>query len=105
MPATPRSYRAAVRLGVGLAPLIGLVDPKVAEGHRRRRGAGARLAEWAGRCRDRSRPLAWFHAASVGEGRQAESVLLEVRRLRPACQLVYTHFSPSAEPLARRLAV
>jgi 3-deoxy-D-manno-octulosonic-acid transferase len=47
----------------------------------------------------------WFHAASVGEGRQAESVLLELRRLVPACQIVYTHFSPSAEPLARRLDV
>ena len=55
--------------------------------------------------RDPARPLAWFHAASVGEGLQAESVLLELRRLVPRCQLVYTHFSPSAEPLARRLAV
>jgi 3-deoxy-D-manno-octulosonic-acid transferase len=105
MPATPWSYRAAVRLGVALAPLVGLVDPKVEAGHRRRRGAVARLAAWATRSRDRTRPLAWFHAASVGEGRQAESVLLELRRLRPDCQLVYTHFSPSAEPLARRLAV
>jgi 3-deoxy-D-manno-octulosonic-acid transferase len=105
MPATSRSYRAAVRLGVGLAPLLGLVDPKVAAGHRRRRGAASRLAQWAAASRDRARPLAWFHAASVGEGRQAESVLLELRRLRPDCQLVYTHFSPSAEPLARRLAV
>ena len=32
-------------------------------------------------------------------------MLLEFRRLVPECQLVYTHFSPSAEPLARRLAV
>jgi 3-deoxy-D-manno-octulosonic-acid transferase len=105
MSPTPRSYRAVVRLGVGLAPVLGLADPKVAEGHRRRVGAATRLGEWAAESRERAGPLAWFHAASVGEGRQAESVLLELKRLRPDCQLVYTHFSPSAEPLARRLPV
>jgi 3-deoxy-D-manno-octulosonic-acid transferase len=105
MPSTSWSYRAAVRLGVALAPVLGLVDRKVGDGHRRRRGAADRLAWWATSGRDRTRPLVWFHAASVGEGRQAESVLLELRRLVPACQVVYTHFSPSAEPLARRLEV
>lgn len=105
MPPTSWSYRAAVRLGVALAPILGLVDPKVGEGHRRRRRAADRLAWWAASHRDHARPLVWFHAASVGEGRQAESVLHELRRLVPACQVVYTHFSPSAEPLARRLQV
>jgi 3-deoxy-D-manno-octulosonic-acid transferase len=105
MPSTSWSYRAAVRLGVALAPVLGLVDQKVGDGHRRRRDAADRLAWWATSGRDRARPLVWFHAASVGEGRQAESVLLELRRLVPACQVVYTHFSPSAEPLARRLEV
>jgi 3-deoxy-D-manno-octulosonic-acid transferase len=105
MPSTSWGYRAAVRLGAALAPAIGLLDRKVADGHRGRRGAVERLATWAAGHRDPGRPLAWFHAASVGEGLQAESVLLELRRLVPACQLVYTHFSPSAEPLARRLAV
>ncbi|HKT61043.1 MAG TPA: glycosyltransferase N-terminal domain-containing protein [Gemmatimonadales bacterium] len=105
MPPTSWSYRAAVRLGVALAPLIGIADRKVAEGHRRRRRAADRLAWWAASNRDHARPLVWFHAASVGEGRQAESVLDELRRLLPACQMVYTHFSPSAEPLARRLHV
>ena len=105
MPSTSWGYRAAVRVGAALAPAIGLVDRKVGEGHRQRRNAAARLAAWARATRDSSRPLAWFHAASVGEGLQAESVLLELRRLVPAVQLVYTHFSPSAEPLARRLSV
>ena len=41
----------------------------------------------------------------MGEGLQAESVLAELRRLLPAAQYVYTHFSPSAEGLARRLPV
>lgn len=105
MPSTSWGYRAAVRIGVALAPALGLVDRKVSDGHRQRRGAAARLAAWAAGARDTARPLAWFHAASVGEGLQAESVLLELRRLAPRCQLVYTHFSPSAEPLARRLTV
>ena len=105
MPSTSWGYRAAVRLGAALAPAIGLVDRKLSGGHRRRRGALDRLSGWATAGRDRTRPLAWFHAASVGEGLQAESVLLELRRLVPTCQLVFTHFSPSAEPLARRLDV
>jgi 3-deoxy-D-manno-octulosonic-acid transferase len=105
MPSTSWGYRAAVRIGAALAPALGLVDRKVGDGHRPRRGAADRLAAWAATGRDAARPLAWFHAASVGEGLQAESVLLELRRLVPHCQLLFTHFSPSAEPLARRLAV
>lgn len=105
MPSTSWGYRAAVRLGAALAPALGLLDRKVGDGHRHRRDATERLAAWAAAHRVPGRPLAWFHAASVGEGLQAESVLLELRRLVPTCQLVYTHFSPSAEPLARRLVV
>ncbi len=105
MPPTSWSYRTALRLGIALVPVIGLVDPKVGEGHRRRRRAADRLAWWASSKRDHDRPLVWFHAASVGEGRQAESVLHELHRQVPDCQIVYTHFSPSAEPLARRLPV
>jgi len=75
------------------------------EGHRGRSTASARLTEWARAHRDRARPLVWLHAASVGEGLQAESVLLELRRLRPDAQYLYTHFSPSATALARGLPV
>lgn len=98
-------YRAAARLASGLAPGLSLLSPKLAAGHRGRHGAVQRLGAWASRSRDRDRPLVWFHASSVGEGLQAESVLLELRRHRPAAQYVYTHFSPSAETLARRLPV
>ena len=104
-PHTALLYRAAVRMGAALAPAAGLIHPKLREGDRLRRGTAARLTAWAAARRDRERPLAWFHAASVGEGLQAESVLLELRRLVPDCQLVYTHFSPSAEALSRRLPV
>jgi 3-deoxy-D-manno-octulosonic-acid transferase len=105
MPSTSWGYRAAVRLGAALAPAIGLVDRKLGDGDRGRRGAVRRLTAWAQAHRSRERPLVWLHAASVGEGLQAESVLLELRHRAPDCQFLYTHFSPSAEPLARRLPV
>ena len=105
MPTTPVLYRVAARLGSALAPALSPLSPKLAAGHRGRRDAARRLAAWAARSRDHSRPLVWLHASSVGEGLQAESVLLELRPAHPEAQYVYTHFSPSAEPLAHRLPV
>ena len=105
MASTPALYRAAVRTASGLAPLLALASPKLAAGHRGREGAAERLSSWAAGHRDAARPLVWLHASSVGEGLQAESVLHELRRRRPDAQFVYTHFSPSAESLARRLPV
>jgi 3-deoxy-D-manno-octulosonic-acid transferase len=105
MPTTSWGYRAALRLGTALVPTLGRFDQKIRTGDHARRGAGDRLLEWARWNRDAARPLAWFHAASVGEGLQAESVLRHLHRLRPECQIIYTHFSPSAEALARRLEV
>lgn len=105
MPSTPLVYRVAARLGSALAPALSPLSAKLAAGHRGRKGAGLRLAAWAERARDRARPLIWFHASSVGEGLQAESVLLELRQRHPDAQYVYTHYSPSAEGLARRLPV
>ena len=104
MPRTSIAYRALVRFGVLLAPRLDR-SAKAAEGHRGRTGAAGRLAAWARAARDRGRPLVWFHASSVGEGLQAESVLLELRQRHPEAQYLYTHFSPSAEGLARRLPV
>jgi 3-deoxy-D-manno-octulosonic-acid transferase len=59
--------------------------------------------EWARWHRDEAQPTVWFHAASVGEGLQAETVLRRLRRLCPDLQVIYTHFSPSAEELAHKL--
>lgn len=47
-----------------------------------------------------SRPLLWVHAPSVGEGLQALPVIQRFRDAHPRTQLVYTHFSPSAERFA-----
>jgi 3-deoxy-D-manno-octulosonic-acid transferase len=103
MPTTSGVYRAGVRLGVALAPVLGVFDSKVRAGVRARREAGDRLLEWARWHRDETRPTVWFHAASVGEGLQAEAVLRRLRGLCPDLQVIYTHFSPSAEALAPKL--
>jgi 3-deoxy-D-manno-octulosonic-acid transferase len=105
MHSTSRGYRTALRLGMALATALAAFYPRVRRAMRARRHAGERLLDWARSSRDETRPLIWFHASSVGEGLQAESVLLHLRRLRPDCQVVYTHFSPSAEGLAARLPV
>jgi 3-deoxy-D-manno-octulosonic-acid transferase len=105
MPATPLAYRALVRLGAALTPALALTTTKLREGHAGRRGAERRLRQWAQTHRDPARRLVWFHASSVGEGLQAESVLGGLRVLLPHAQYVYTHFSPSATGLARRLPV
>ncbi len=45
--------------------------------------------------------MAWFHAPSVGEGLQAQAVVEALRGRIPDLQIVFTHFSPSAEAFAR----
>jgi 3-deoxy-D-manno-octulosonic-acid transferase len=105
MRGTPLAYRLFARAATGLVPLVGLVNHRIARSHHSRRGTVDRLLEWARASRDRARPLVWFHASSVGEGLQAEGVLLRVRARHPDWQFVFTHYSPSAEPLARRLPV
>ena len=91
-------YRLGLLAGVPLASL--LRRPAVRQGHRGRLAAAARLEAWAAQHRDPARPLAWFHAASVGEGLQARAVLTALRQLRPDFQVVVTRFSASAERLS-----
>jgi 3-deoxy-D-manno-octulosonic-acid transferase len=105
MPSTSPLYRLSARLAAAMVPVGGLTNDKVARSHRGRAGALGRLGEWARRARDPSRPLVWLHAPSVGEGLQAESVLHRLKPRHPDWQFVYTWFSPSAEPLGRRLPV
>jgi 3-deoxy-D-manno-octulosonic-acid transferase len=98
----------AARLLYGAAGQLSRVAPLLAPpGGRRalvavraRRGLTERYAAWARQSRDRSRPLVWLHAASVGEGLQAKPVLALLRARRPDAQLAYTYFSPSGRQLA-----
>lgn len=75
-------------------------DGKLARGVRGRRDVIGRMSGWASTGRDPEKQLVWFHAASVGEGLQARSVIDAFRRRNPAVQVVHTFFSPSAASLA-----
>lgn len=105
MPSTSLAYRTLIRLGWALAPALADGRPKVARGLAGRHRVLERLQAWSRAHRDRSRPLLWMHAASVGEGLQAEVVLRALRRPHPEWQIAYTHFSSSAESLAARMPV
>jgi len=105
VPSTSLAYRALIRLGIALAPAWSRTRPKVRAGLLGREGTVDRLTAWGRTHRDAARPLVWMHASSVGEGLQAEAVLRSLRALHPDWQFAYTHFSPSASDLARRLPV
>lgn len=96
-------YRALIASGRHLVPAAGVLSEKARVGHAARAGAVARLAEWARTSRDRTKPLVWMHAPSVGEGLQAEPVLRRLRARHPSWQFAYTFFSPSAARFALRL--
>jgi 3-deoxy-D-manno-octulosonic-acid transferase len=101
-------YRAAWTLARAAWPLARVAAgaaPKVQRAADGRRAAAGALAAWARAGRDAQRPLVWFHAASVGEGRQAEAVIRLLAEARPDWQIAFTHTSASAEALARGLAV
>jgi 3-deoxy-D-manno-octulosonic-acid transferase len=86
------------------AGLAGHVMPggggKLSRSLRGRVGATQRLVAWAAAHRDRSRPLLWMHAPSVGEGHMARPVIDALRARVAGLQVVYTYFSPSAEGFA-----
>ncbi|MDZ4675005.1 MAG: glycosyltransferase N-terminal domain-containing protein [Gemmatimonadota bacterium] len=101
LPSPP--YRFLASLSATILPVMASVaGQKVARSIRARRGVVQRMEAWGQQQRDLHRPLLWMHAPSVGEGLQAEAVLRVLRARHPDWQLVYTHFSPSAELLAAR---
>ncbi len=101
----PFLYRLAWSAARPFAAPLALAGGKLGRAIQGRRAAVPTLAAWAARERHAAAPLVWFHAASVGEGRQAEAVLRPLKAARPAWQLAYTHSSPSAERLAAALPV
>lgn len=99
------AYEVAARLAIAFAGVAPAGQSKLLRTLRARRGIIDRYREWGERHRDRSRPLLWMHAPSVGEGLQARPVLERIKAARPNVQLAYTFFSPSAEQFASRLSV
>jgi 3-deoxy-D-manno-octulosonic-acid transferase len=100
MNASAIAYRAAQHALRALTPVIGSGRSKLARGLAGRREAHRGLAEWGREHRDPDRIGLWVHAPSVGEGLQAKAVVEAFRALRDDAQVLYTHFSPSAEGLA-----
>lgn len=102
MNSVPTAYRFAVAAARAVAPVLARTDSKLGRGMAGRRDAHRLLERWANTERKLRAPLAWFHAPSVGEGLQARAVMEALRALHPDLQVVYTYFSPSAEPLGAR---
>ncbi len=98
-------YSAAAKLASVAPAMVPPRDDKVALALRARRGIRRRYRSWAAANRDRSRPLLWMHASSVGEGLMARPILSLMRERHPRVQLAYTFFSPSAEEFSRAVDV
>ncbi|MGH7483637.1 MAG: 3-deoxy-D-manno-octulosonic acid transferase, partial [Longimicrobiales bacterium] len=90
-------YRTIVGVARRLLPLAGRFSDKLDRGVAGRRGAVERMVDWATSQRDARRPLIWLHAPSVGEALMAQAIAGALRAERPDTQIVFTHFSPSAE--------
>jgi 3-deoxy-D-manno-octulosonic-acid transferase len=86
-----------------LVKIVPAGKSKFQRGLSARRGLTRRYQRWAKSSRDSSRPLAWFHAPSVGEGLQALPVIELLRARQPETQIAYTFYSPSAEQIAKSI--
>lgn len=93
-------YSVAGRVADAFTSFVPPGESKFRRGLYARRGLVDRYRRWAAANRDRSRPLVWFHAPSVGEGLQAIPVIDLVHHRRRDVQIAYTFYSPSAERFA-----
>ena len=95
-----RAYEAALAVSRPIFHASALVHPGAKKAVRGRKRTEERFQAWAASERDPDRPVVWFHAPSVGEALMAQAIMAELRDARPDVQLVFTHFSPSAERVA-----
>jgi 3-deoxy-D-manno-octulosonic-acid transferase len=95
-------YEGTARLARALAAVAPRSSHKLLATFASRRDVVSRFQAFP---RDRSRPLLWMHAPSVGEGLQARPVLERSRARSAMTQLAYTYFSPSARAFAESLDV
>ena len=95
-----RAYEAALAACRPVFRAAGLVHPGAKKAVRGRKRSRSRFEAWGTEGRDPGRPLVWFHAPSVGEGFMAQAIIGSLKAARPDVQVVFTHFSPSAERIA-----
>lgn len=100
---TAALYRSLQRLLRAGAPVLGRGGSKPARLIAGRSASLGRLLAWTRTERDPARAGAWLHAPSVGEAHQARAVLEALIGRRAGLQVVFTHFSPSAEEAAARM--
>ena len=98
-------YAAAAQVASTASAMVPPSAGKLALTFRARHGIRERYQAWAASHRDRTKPLLWMHAPSVGEGLMARPILALLRERHPEMQLAYTFFSPSAEEFSRTLDV
>ena len=103
MSSVPVVYRIVVHAARAASWFFRHGSGKVARGIEGRRKAQTVLGHWVDRERDPDRPIVWIHAPSVGEALQAEAVALALAARVEGIQVVFTHFSPSAEAFVRQL--
>jgi len=94
-------YSVAGRIADAFTAVVPAGESKFRRGLSARRGLIDRYRRWGDTSRDPSRPLAWFHAPSVGEGLQALPVIELLRARRRDVQIAFTFYSPSAERFAQ----
>lgn len=100
-------YAAAAtlaQLAAHLAPASWESGSKWQRAIRGRRGLTGRYTAFS-QLRDTARPLAWFHAPSVGEALMAHPVLDALPARVPGIQRALTWYSPSAVAFANRFEV
>ena len=95
-----RAYEAALAVFRPAFRAAGVAHPGAKKAVRGRKESRSRFETWGMSERDPERPVVWFHAPSVGEGLMAQAVIEALREARPDVQVVFTHFSPSAERIA-----
>lgn len=84
-------------------PVAGVLSRRLAPAAAGWRSAASDIRAWAGRHRDRGRPLVWLHGSSAGEIAGAAPVLAELRSREPDLQIMVTHFSSSGASAAQAI--
>jgi 3-deoxy-D-manno-octulosonic-acid transferase len=96
-------YRSAARAAPPLLRVAAPLSPRLRRAVDGRLESAASMQAWSREHRDPHRPLAWFHAPSVGEALMAQAILAALRQAAPEFQAAFTFFSPSAERMAARV--